>query len=57
MSPANVPRQQNGGTAISVHSSAALMMTAVDLLRSAFWAPERAVVRNVKDSPNVLFCR
>lgn len=39
-------------TVISVHSGAALMMMAVDLLCSAFWAPELlALVRLGKDSP------
>ena len=44
-------RGSRTGTAISVHSSAALMMMAVDLLCSAFWAPELpALVRQGKCS-------
>lgn len=40
------------GTAISVHSGAALMMMAVDLLCSALWEPELlALVRLEKDFP------
>lgn len=41
-------------TAISIHSSAALMMV-VDLLHSAIWAPDPCLVR--EGFPNLLFSR